>query len=329
MPEEAAHQEEAAGGLLAVLADDWTWLVMCELPGPAAEPERQEQLQERLPPFAVSTVNERLHRLLAAGIATERRLSERPPSVAYQLTRQGAEARPVREAAARWESRALPAGAERSLVAGGTALELLADEWVLPIMGCLATGTRRPGEISEWLPELPAATLEARLRRMRDFGVLRRRRQRGFPVRVEYQLSPSGRSLAGIVLLAVRWEWRWGRPARPLLASNLAGLLRLIAPLVRIDPAVSGVCELTVLSAIAIEPSATLGVHDGTIAILAHDEPRRAPDARAQAQPLAWCDALISGRRRGLDVSGSAELVREILKALHGALAVDWTSPPA
>lgn len=323
MPEGAAHEDDAAG-LLAILADDWTWLVLCEL---GAEPARQEELQQRLPPLAASTVNERLHRLLAAGIAAERRVSARPPLVAYLLTRQGAQARPIREAAALWEARVAPAGAMSSRRPGGVAMGLLADRWVLPIVGCLATGSRERQEIARRLPGLAQATLDDRLGRLRELGVVSHERHRGFPSRVAYELTPGGRLLPAVALLAVRWEWRWGRPARPRLASDLGCLLRVIAPLVRIDAGVRGVCELTVLSASAIEPSTTVEVRDGAIVVPPTARRPAVVDARAEGQPLAWCDALIRGRTRDLEVSGSAELVGEIVKALHGALSIDWRSP--
>ena len=323
MPDHGAHEDEAAGSLLAILADDWTWLTLCEL---SAQPQGQDELQQPLPPLAVSTVNESLHRLLAAGIATERRLSAPALRVTFQLTRQGAEARPIRVVAARWEARASPACVAESLHPGGAALRLLADRWVLPIMGCLAAGSRRRGEIERCLPGLAEATLDRRLRHLRELDLVRYERHSGFPARVEYDLTPAGRSLPAIALLAIRWEWRWGRPARPRLASDLAGLLRMIAPLVRLSGDASGVCELVVRSASAIEPSTLLDVRDARIRVIQPSQ-RRAADALAQAQPLALCNALISGRPQGLQISGSVTLVEEVLTALHGALAVDWTRP--
>lgn len=324
MPGETTHEDDA-GGLLAILAHDWTWLVLCEL---TSEPKHQDELHPAGKPLAVSTVSECLHRLVAGGLATERRQSPRTPHRTYQLARQGAEARPFREAAAHWEVRASPACAERSLIPGGTALRLLADRWNLPIMGCLAAGSRGRGQIARWTPGLPEATLDRRLQRLRELGLVRYQRRRGFPARVDYQLTKAARSLAAIALPPIRWEWRWGSPARVQMASDLAGLLRLIAPLVRLDPGVSGVCELTMLSAGALEPTTTIDVRDGMIAVLP-SAPRQAADAHAQAPPLAWCDALISGRPHGLELRGSPELVGELVAALHRTLSTDWPSPRA
>ena len=319
MLEKIAH-DEAAGGLLGILADDWTWLVLCEL---AAEPLRQVELEQRLPPLAVSTVNERLHRLLAAGIAVERRLSARPLRVAYQLTRRGAEVGAIRQAAARWEAGALLACAEESLLPGSAALRLLADQWVLPIMRRLAVGVHQRGEIELRISGLSEWTLDDRLQRLRDLGLVRYERHTGFPVRVQYTLTPAARRLPAIALLAIGWEWRWGRPARPQVASDLAGLVRFAAPLARLEAGATGVCEFAVRAAGVIEPSMALDVRDGALRILPRSQ-RPAADARAEAQPMAWCGALVSGRSGGLQVSGSAALVDEIVKALHGALSIDW-----
>jgi DNA-binding HxlR family transcriptional regulator len=319
-PYEVAHDDEAVSGLLGILADDWTWLTLCEL---AVEPKRQVDLERRLPPLAVSTVNERLHRLLAAGIAAERRLSARPLRVAYQLTRQGAEVRAIRQAAARWEARASPACMDESLLPGSAALRLLADRWVLPIMRGLAVGARRRGEIELGIPGLTEATLDNRLQHLREIGLVSYQRLRGFPVRVEYELTPTGRWLPAVALLAIRWEWRWGRPARPQMASDLVGLVRLIAPLAQVASGISGVCEIAVSSASAIEPSIVLDVRDGVLRILP-DSRRPAADVRAEGRPLEWCRALVSGKGSGLQISGSASLADAVVKALYRALSIDW-----
>ena len=324
MPHGVTDDHEAPRSLLSILADDWTWLTLCEL---AEKPKRQDELEQRLPPLATSTVNERLHRLLAAGIAAERRLSARPPRVAYHLTYQGAEARLIRQTAARWEARAAPACSEESLLPGSVALRLLADEWVLPIMRRLAVGSRRRGEIELRIPGLAEATLDDRLRRLRDAGVVRYQRHRGFPVRVEYRLTAAGCWLPAIALLATNWEWRWSRLARPQVAADLVGLVRLTAPLVRIAANTRGVCELAVRSTSAIESSVVLGVSDGAIRVLPRSQ-RPPVDARAEALPLAWCSALASGLPSGLQISGSATLVNEVLAALHRTLSIDWPSSP-
>ena len=107
------------------------------------------------------------------------------------------------------------------------------------------------------------------------------------------------------------------------MASDLAGLVRFAAPLARLEAGVTGVCELAVRAAGVIEPSMALDVRDGVLGILSRSQ-RPAVDARAEAQPMAWCKALVSGRSSGLRVSGSAALVDEIVRALHGALSIDW-----
>jgi len=325
MPHEVAHDHEAPRGLLGLLADDWTWLTFCEL---REEPERQEELEGRLPALDSSTVNRHLHLLMGARIAAESRLSQRPPLVAYQLTRAGMEARPIRPVAARWEARVSPACAAESQRPGSTAMGLLADEWVLPILRRVAVGSHHRSEIELRIPGLSESTLDDRLHRLRDLGLLDCARHRGFPARVEYELTPAGCWLPASALLSTRWEWRWTRPVRPVLASDLVGLVRLIAPLARAPATTNGVCELVVRSATAIEPSILLRVQHETITVLERSQ-RPAADARAEAPPLTWCGALISGTPKGLRISGQVTLVEDILTALHDVLSVDWHSPPA
>ena len=325
MPHEIAHEHEPPQGLLGLLGEDLTWLTLCEL---SEEPQRQDELEQRLPDLGTSTINECLHRLMAVKIAAELRLSGRPPLVAYQLTRAGVEARSIRPVAARWEARVSPACAAESQRPGSTALGLLADEWVLPILRRVAVGSHQRAEIELPIPGLAESTLDDRLHRLRDLGLLHYERHPGFPARVEYELTPGGCWLPATALLSTGWEWRWTRPARPLLASDLVGLVRLIAPLARVPAATVGVCELAVRSATAIEPSILLRVQHETITVLERSH-RPAADARAEAPPLRWCGALISGTPKGLRISGQVTLVEDILTALHDVLSVDWRSPPA
>jgi DNA-binding HxlR family transcriptional regulator len=320
MPRKVRPEGEAKEDLLDLLADDWRWLAIREL---ARAPKRQEELEQALPPLSPSAINERLHRLLHAGIAAEQRISTRPPRVAYRLTVRGREVGAVRHAAARWERRASPTCRAESQQPGSAALVLLADDWNLPIMRGLAVGSRRREQLETRIPGLSEGTLDRRLVRLRDVGVVRSVRHRGQPAWVEYELTPAGRWLPTIALHAMCWEWRWTSPARPAVGTDLAGLVRLTAPLVRIASGISGVCELAIRSPTAIEPSTLLSVLDGTITILRRSQ-RRSVDVRVEATPLAWSTALLSGDPKELQISGSAALARQVLGALRNVLSLDW-----
>jgi DNA-binding HxlR family transcriptional regulator len=315
LPATAPQAKRPSSGLLGILADDWTWLCIRAL---AEQPQRQEQIESQLPPLGASTVNERLHRLLAIGIAVERRISAQPPLIAFQLTHQGRQARAIRPAAGAWEARLAPAAAAQSHLPGGTALALLADRWILPIMAALAAGCSGRAQIAGRISGLSPSTLDDRLHRLSALGLVRSERRLAFPVRISYQLTPTGCSLPSLALRCYCWEWRWTRPARPQLASDLRALLRFTAPLVRLDSHSSGVCELSVCDSGA--PSTLVAITEGRIRVLAHREHRRA-DARAQARSLAWCRALLTGAPRALQIDGSVALVQELIGALHGALA--------
>jgi DNA-binding HxlR family transcriptional regulator len=96
---------------------------------------------------------------------------------------------------------------------GGPTLELLADGRTLAIIGALAHGPVRPGELERRLDGLPHAALMRRLSRLARHGVVSRERFPESPPRVHYALTPGGRALLAIPELAARWERGGDLPA--------------------------------------------------------------------------------------------------------------------
>lgn len=94
-------------------------------------------------------------------------------------------------------------------------LAVLAEKWSLLIVSQLAEGPMRTAEIRRRVEGVSEKMLIQTLRKLEGFGLVSRRSYPEVPPRVEYRLTPLGRSMARLTHLFARWVER-----------NVASLLR-------------------------------------------------------------------------------------------------------
>lgn len=75
------------------------------------------------------------------------------------------------------------------------AIELLADKWRIPILHVLSPGPLRSGKLQKAIAEISPKVLTQTLRRMERDGLISRTIYPIVPPKVEYQLTPMGKSL--------------------------------------------------------------------------------------------------------------------------------------
>ncbi len=79
------------------------------------------------------------------------------------------------------------------------ALDRIADKWTVLIVGLLASGTRRFGELRREIPGVSPKVLTQKLRELERDGLVSRRIYASVPPKVEYSLTPLGRTLIGLL----------------------------------------------------------------------------------------------------------------------------------
>ncbi len=86
------------------------------------------------------------------------------------------------------------------------ASEVLADRWTPLIVRELVLGSRRFNDIDRGLPGISRTLLKQRLHHLERKGVLER-----VPIARghEYQLTPAGRDLEGVIMAIGEWAVRW------------------------------------------------------------------------------------------------------------------------
>lgn len=84
-------------------------------------------------------------------------------------------------------------------------LDRIADKWTVLIVGKLAGGTRRFGELRREIDGISPKVLTHKLRELERDGVLVRKIYASIPPRVEYSLTPLGRTLIGLLDAVRLW----------------------------------------------------------------------------------------------------------------------------
>lgn len=86
-----------------------------------------------------------------------------------------------------------------------TTLMLISDRWKVLIIRDLLSGTKRFGELKKSVGNVSQKVLTAQLRDREESGLVHREVYAEVPPRVEYSLTPLGKSLKPI--LDSLWNW--------------------------------------------------------------------------------------------------------------------------
>ena len=84
-------------------------------------------------------------------------------------------------------------------------LALIGSKWSMLLLCALRAGPRRTGELKRRLAGVSAKMLTQTLRELERHGIVEREDFGEIPPRVEYRLSPLGRSLASLVAEIEHW----------------------------------------------------------------------------------------------------------------------------
>lgn len=101
------------------------------------------------------------------------------------------------------------------------ALGQVGDRWSLLVVQALLEGPRRFMELTEAVPGIAPNILSDRLKRLESEGVVSSTPYSERPVRMAYDLTPSGRDLAGAMRLLADWAAR--RRGNAALRHELCG----------------------------------------------------------------------------------------------------------
>ena len=85
-------------------------------------------------------------------------------------------------------------------------MKIFGAKWKPCIIDAIARGARRPSEIHKQIVSTSPRVLDMQLRELLDFGVVtKKNNQSGYPLYVEYFLTPFGESILPVLAEMTRW----------------------------------------------------------------------------------------------------------------------------
>ena len=99
------------------------------------------------------------------------------------------------------------------------ALAAVGDRWTLLVVAALLDGPRRFGDLHEAVPGIATNVLTQRLRALQEEGLVAAEPYSERPARYSYELSETGRELAGALRLLADWAARHRSDVEPLRHS--------------------------------------------------------------------------------------------------------------
>lgn len=90
------------------------------------------------------------------------------------------------------------------------AFDLLSNTWDAVVLRALRDGPRRPVELRERIGGISSKVLTETLRRLRFNGLVERHAHPGAPPRVEYRLTPLGRTFLAPLEAVGAWAFEHG-----------------------------------------------------------------------------------------------------------------------
>jgi DNA-binding HxlR family transcriptional regulator len=77
--------------------------------------------------------------------------------------------------------------------------DVVGCKWSAAVVGALQRGVTRPGKLERYIPGISTKILNERLRKLVAYGLATRVDRSGAVLHVDYQLTPTGVKLAGVI----------------------------------------------------------------------------------------------------------------------------------
>jgi DNA-binding HxlR family transcriptional regulator len=209
-----------------------------------------------------------------------------------------------------------PTAPKPAWLRGTAALFVTADPPSIAIARALAYEGLRLSDLQLRLPDVTHGTLERRLRERAAQGLIHSEKAGR---EAWHSLTELARRLVTVPLHAAQSEWCFGDRDKSLLASDLAGLVYQIGPLVGLPERLSGLCVLHEDWHTTMQSDVYIVIGAGRLTALPVP-PRELPDATCHGTPQQWIHALISGDCKDISCIGDRELLEAVTSGVHDQL---------
>jgi DNA-binding HxlR family transcriptional regulator len=78
-------------------------------------------------------------------------------------------------------------------------------KWKITLIWCIYLGFKRPNELHKKMPKASRRVLDTQLKQLTDHGILSKLTYKELPLKVEYDLTPLGKSLIPVIANTAKW----------------------------------------------------------------------------------------------------------------------------
>ena len=84
-------------------------------------------------------------------------------------------------------------------------MEVMNGKWKISLIWCVYLGYKRPNELQKKMPKASRRVLDTQLKQLIDHGILTKNTYSGLPLKVEYELTPLGKTLIPVIANTAKW----------------------------------------------------------------------------------------------------------------------------
>lgn len=95
-------------------------------------------------------------------------------------------------------------------------MEVINGKWKIALIWCIHNGIKRPGELHKQIPKASRRLLDTQLKQLTAFGILIKTVYEQKPPKVEYELTPLGKTLIPVIEVTARWGEKHRETLEPL-----------------------------------------------------------------------------------------------------------------
>ncbi len=84
-------------------------------------------------------------------------------------------------------------------------MEVMNGKWKINLIWCIYGGIKRPGELHRRIPKASRRLLDTQLKQLTEQGIITKALMQEKPLKVEYELTPLGRTLIPVIETTAQW----------------------------------------------------------------------------------------------------------------------------
>jgi DNA-binding HxlR family transcriptional regulator len=96
-------------------------------------------------------------------------------------------------------------------------MEVLNGKWKINLIWCIHNGINRPGDLQRRMPKASRRLLDTQLKQLMDHGIITKTVFDQRPPKVEYELTPLGKTLIPVIASTASWGESHRAQLEPLL----------------------------------------------------------------------------------------------------------------